>query len=426
MSWEVPLIDLAMPESDIEAVLDTLRSGWLTMGPRTQAFEQAFAEYTGARHAVAVSSGTAALHLALLTAGVGPGDEVIVPAFTFVASAATVRYVGAKPVFADVVDVHEPNIDPGSVARLITPRTRAVIAVHFMGYAADVLALRALCDEHGLTLIEDAAQAVGARVTDARPDGSQASGADPEDNRRVGTIGALGCFSFFSKKQLCVGEGGMVVTDDDAQATRVRSLRSHAMTSVTWDRHRGYAESYDVVDIGFNYRLDEPRAALGLSRLGRLQHDIDARRGRARRYRELLAPVAGVELLWDEQAVTHSSHFAFPVLLEDRETRDRIRASLSSDGIQTTWYPALSQLTEYRATAGATAVPHSEQVAARHFALPLWSSISDRQIERVAAALAEHAAAAGPPAAARSDATAPPAAAHADATPPPAAAAEQT
>ena len=160
--WRVPLTDIAMPEQDVEAVLDCLRSGWLTMGPRTKAFEEALARYVGTPHAATVSSGTAALHLACRAAGLGPGDEVIVPAFTFVASASAPRYVGAEPVLCDVRSPYDFNLDIEDVARRITTRTRAVIAVHFCGYPADILALRKLCDEHGLILIEDCAQAIGA------------------------------------------------------------------------------------------------------------------------------------------------------------------------------------------------------------------------------------------------------------------------
>ena len=366
--WTTPLTDIAVPEEDVEAVLDCLRSGWLTMGPRTQAFEAAFADYVGVPHAVAVSSGTAALHLALLAGGVGPGDEVIVPALTFVADAAAARYVGAEPVVCDVRGPHDLNLDPEQVARCLTPRTRAVIAVHFMGYPAAVDSLRALCDDHGLLLVEDAAQAVGARVGDAQ----------------VGTIGDLGCFSFFSKKQLCVGEGGMVVTGDETLAASVRRFRSHAMTSVTWDRHRGYSETYDIVDIGFNFRLDEPRAALGLSRLGRLDEDIAARRASVVRYRERLAGVTGLELPWDDDAVRAGSHFAFPVLLPDCESRDRFRSDLAASGIQTTWYPALTELTEYAQTRGADSVPQAESVAGRHCVLPLSSSMKPEQVDAVA------------------------------------------
>ncbi len=371
--WRVPLTDIAMPEQDVEAVLDCLRSGWLTMGPRTKAFEEALARYVGTPHVATVSSGTAALHLACQAAGLGPGDEVIVPAITFVASASACRYVGAEPVLCDVRGAHDFNVDIEDIARRITSRTRAVIAVHFCGYPADVAALRALCDEHELVLIEDCAQAIGAHV--------DASG------RQVGTVGELGCFSFFSKKQLCVGEGGMVSTADGALDASVRLFRSHAMTSSTWDRHRGHDPAYDVVDIGFNFRLDEPRAALGLSRLQRLDEDIAARRAIVRAYRERLAEVPGVELAFDEQAVERASHFAFPVLLADRDKRDRFRDELKANGIQTTWYPALHTFTEYQRFAPANGLPAATEVADRHCALPLSSTMDESDVETVVEAV---------------------------------------
>jgi dTDP-4-amino-4,6-dideoxygalactose transaminase len=371
--WRVPLTEIAVPEQDVRAVLDCLESGWLTMGPRTKAFEDALADYVGTPHAVTVSSGTAALHLACLAAGIGAGDEVIVPAFTFVASAGAPRYVGAEPVLCDVRSPTDFNVDPADVARRITPRTRAVVAVHFCGYPADVAALRALCDEHGLVLIEDCAQAIGARVDDS--------------GRQVGTVGELGAFSFFSKKQLCVGEGGMVTTGNEQLAERVRLFRSHAMTSSTWDRHRGHDPAYDVVDIGFNYRLDEPRAALGLSRLARLAQSIEARRATVRAYRERLAEIPGIELPFTDEAVERSSHFAFPVLLADRETRDRFRDELKAGGIQTTWYPALHTFTEYRRLAPADGLPQATAAAERHCALPLSSTTSEDEVEIVVEAV---------------------------------------
>ncbi len=377
--WRVPLTDIAVSEEDVQAVLACLESGWLTMGPRTGAFEEALAGFVGTPHAVTVSSGTAALHLACLAAGLGPGDEVIVPAFTFVASAAAVRYVGATPVLCDVCSPREFNLDPADVARRITPRTKAVIAVHFCGYPAQVQELRALCDEHGLVLIEDCAQAIGALV-----DG---------EGGQAGTVGELGAFSFFSKKQLCVGEGGMVSCSAPEHAERVRLLRSHAMTSSTWDRHRGHDPAYDIVDIGFNFRLDEPRAALGLSRLERLPAALAARRETVRAYRRQLSEIDGLELCFDEQAVERSSHFAFPVLVSDRERRDRFRDQLKDAGIQTTWYPALHSFTEYRAYTPEGGLPAAAEVAGRHCALPLSSSTAPEEIgivvEAVRSALAE-------------------------------------
>jgi dTDP-4-amino-4,6-dideoxygalactose transaminase len=371
--WRVPLTDIAVPEQDVQAVLACLESGWLTMGPRTGAFEQALAEFVGTPHAVTVSSGTAALHLACLAAGLGPGDEAIVPAFTFVASAAAVRYTGAAPVLCDVSSPREFNLDPADVERRITPRTKAVIAVHFCGYPARAAELRELCDEHGLVLIEDCAQAIGATV-DA-------------DGRQVGTVGELGAFSFFSKKQLCVGEGGMVSSPSDEHAARVRLLRSHALTSSTWDRHRGHDPAYDIVDIGFNYRIDEPRAALGLSRLRRLPDSLRSRRGTVRAYRERLAGIDGLELCFDEEAVERSSHFAFPVLVPDRERRDRFREELKGAGIQTTWYPALHSFSDYAAFAPGDGLPAATEVAARHCALPLSSSTTIEEVEAVVEAV---------------------------------------
>ncbi|HEX4466842.1 MAG TPA: DegT/DnrJ/EryC1/StrS family aminotransferase [Solirubrobacteraceae bacterium] len=367
--WRVPLTDISMAEEDVQAVLACLESGWLTMGPRIQSFEQALGEYVGMPHALTVSSGTAALHLSCLAAGIGAGDEVIVPAFTFVASASAVRYAGGEPVLCDVTDARHFNLDVEDVAKRITSRTKAVIGVHFCGYPAEILALRELCDEHGLTLIEDCAQAIGARI-----------GKGPQ---QVGTVGELGAFSFFSKKQLCVGEGGMVTTSDGDLAAKVKLLRSHALSSSTWDRHRGHDPAYDIVDIGFNYRMDEPRAALGLSRLPRLDESLEKRRATVRAYRERLADVPGLELCFEDDEVERSSHFAFPVLLADRETRDRFRDDLKDNGIQTTWYPALHHFTEYSRYAPADGLPRAAEVAGRHCALPLSSSMDDGEVDIV-------------------------------------------
>jgi dTDP-4-amino-4,6-dideoxygalactose transaminase len=375
--WRVPLTDIVVSEEDVQAALEPLRAGWLTMGPRTKRFEEALADYVDTPHAVTVSSGTAALHMACQAAGLGPGDEVIVPALTFMASASAARFVGAEPVLCDIVGRddegwHDFNIDVQDVARRITPRTKAVMAVHFCGYSADLLALRELCDAHGLVLIEDCAEAIGARVEDGSP-------------RQVGTVGELGAFSFFSKNQLCIGEGGMVSTAREDLAERVRLLRSHALTSGTWDRHRGHDPVYDIVDIGFNFRLDEPRAALGLSRLGRLDEDIAARRAVVRAYRERLADIPGLELAWDAQAVERATHFAFPVLLPDRAARDRFREQLKDAGVQTTWYPALHTFTEYRRSS--TGLERAGETAERHCMLPLAGTMGTEQVDIVVEAV---------------------------------------
>lgn len=375
MSWAVPLTDVVVTERDIDAVLECLAGGWLTMGPRIEQFEHALAELCGVPHAVAVSSGTAALHLALLAAGVRQGDEVIVPSLTYVAGAAAVRYCGALPVFADSCGSHDLNMDPDDVEQHVGPRTRAVLATHWMGYACDLARLERICEQHGLALIEDCAQSITARAA---------------DGRMTGSVGAAGCLSFFSKEQLCVGEGGMVLTSDDGLAAKARSLRSHAMTSVTWDRHRGHAVNYDVLDIGFNLRMDEPRAALGLSRLPRLRSDVQARRELAFGYRRLLAKLPGITLPWTDDEAGRAAHFGFPILLGSELERDRVSSELTARGIQTTAYPAITTLSAYL---DHPRCPRAEDLAARHVLLPLSSTFADRQLDLVVSHLTEIAAA---------------------------------
>lgn len=370
--WRVTLTEIELPESDIEAVMETLSSGWLTMGPRTLDLEKAFAEYTGAEHAVAVSSCSAALHLACLACDLGPGDEVIVPAMSFVADAHSPRLAGGETVLADIRSVDEPLIDPKLVERMITDRTKAIIAVHMFGYPADLDSLSALCAKHDLALIEDCAENAGGTL---------------RDGSKAGTRGLAGCFSFFSKTQLGVGEGGILITDDAEYAARVRSLRSHAMTSVTWDRHRGHAETYDVTELGFNYRIDEPRARLAIERLGRLDRSLSEMRRVASSYRAHLEEVEGLEVPFPADWVDLSGHFAFPVLVADREARDSVREAMRADGVQSTFYPSLSQLSEYESAAGSTS--NAEEFSDRHLALPFSATMGEEKIEIVVKALTD-------------------------------------
>jgi len=352
-----------------------LRSGWLTMGPRTQAFEEAFAAHLGVRHAVAVSSCTAALHLAYLAAGVGPGDEVVVPAYTFTATATAVLYCGGTPVFADVIGQHDLSIDPDDVAAKITPRTKAVAVVHFAGYPAPVDRLRELCDDHGIALIEDAAHAPSATL----------------DGRKLGSWGLAGCFSFFSNKILSVGEGGLLATDDDAVADLARARRSHAMTAGTMDRHLGRATTYDVTALGFNYRIDEPRCALALSRLGRLGADIERRRALTRIYRDRLSELDGLVVPFRDDQIDESSCYVMPVMLRDPERQGPLRLALRErHGIQTSLlYPAIHEFTAYRERFGDVSLPHTELCARTEVTLPLFPHMTEEQQGRVIDALAQ-------------------------------------
>jgi dTDP-4-amino-4,6-dideoxygalactose transaminase len=370
---ELPLFDLQLQPQDLEAVAETLRSGWLTMGPKTAAFEQAFATHLGTRHAIAVSSCTAALHLAYLAAGVGPGDEVIVPSFTFAATAAAVVYCGGTPVFAEIVSRKNPSLDPQDVARKITPRTKAVCVVHYAGYAAAADELKALCDEHGIALIEDVAHAPSAEL----------------GGRKLGTWGLAGAFSFFSNKVFSVGEGGLLCTDSDEVADSVRSHRSHTMTSGTWDRHEGRTDTYDVVGLGYNYRLDEPRSALLLSRLGRLEDEIQTRRALTRRYRSLLGELDGVIVPFTDDQIPGSSCYVLPIMLERDGLQADVSARLRERGIQTSiFYPSVHRFSAYRERFKAS-LPITELASRTELTLPLYPHMSHDDQDRVVTALAE-------------------------------------
>jgi dTDP-4-amino-4,6-dideoxygalactose transaminase len=267
-------------------------------------------------------------------------------------------------VLADITGQHDLGVDPADVERRITDRTKAVCAVHYAGYPAAVERLRAVCEAHGLALIEDTAH-----------------------NPGLAPVGLAGCFSFFSNKVLSCGEGGLLATDDDAVAELVRSRRSHAMTSGTWDRHRGHSAGYDVVGLGFNYRMDEPRAALLNARLSGLSGDIAARRRLVHRYRELLAGVAGVSVPYGEAEVDASSCYVMPVMVERAELRDPLRAwMLEERRIQTSvLYPAIHEFTAY--AEGQPGLERSELAARTELTLPLFPHLSETDQDRVAGAL---------------------------------------
>jgi dTDP-4-amino-4,6-dideoxygalactose transaminase len=370
---EIPFFDLKVEQEDLDAVAETLRSGWLTMGPRTAKFEEAFAEYVGAKHAVAVSSCTAALHLAYLGAGVGPGDEVIVPAFTFAATAAAVIYCGATPVFADILGQHDLSIDPEDVERKISDRTKAVSAVHFAGYPAPVDTLKELCDSKGIALIEDAAHGPGASL----------------NGRHIGTFGLAGAFSFFSNKVLSVGEGGMLATDDDELAASARMLRCYGMTSGTWDRHSKQTTTYDVAALGWNYKLDEPRSAMLLKRLGRLDGDIARRRELILRYRERLSKLDKLTLPFRDEDVATASAYVMPIMLAEPGMQADFRAHLREHhGVQTSiFYPATHEFTAYRERFPGVSLPRTELAARTEVTIPLYAHMTNEEQDRVMAAI---------------------------------------
>jgi len=377
--WKVPLAEVRLGPEEVEAVAGVLRSGWLSMGPVTERFEEACARFFGVRHALAVASGTAALHLACEVLGLGPGDEVLCPAFTFVASANAILYTGARPVFVDLQGPHDLNLSVADAAAKVTARTRAIMSVHYGGYPADLDGLQGLARDRGLRIIEDCAHAPGA-VYQSR-----------EGPRLVGTLGDLGCFSFFANKNLTTGEGGLVITNGDELAGRIRTARSHGMTVLSWDRYRGHSFSYDVVARGFNYRLDEMRAALGLVQLKRLPAANAARRRLTRAYQERLKDLEHLELPF-LAAPEGAAHHLFPILLQDPARRPAFMAALARQGVQTSiHYPPVPSFSYHRGLWPdyPQGLPQTEAAAAREVTLPLFPGMTPEQLELVVKAVKE-------------------------------------
>jgi dTDP-4-amino-4,6-dideoxygalactose transaminase len=367
--WRITLADVTIGRAEREAVLAVLDSGWLSMGPVTERFEAAFENALGTGHALAVTNGTAALHLAAAALGIGPGDEVICPTLTFVASAAAMRQTGATVCLADSTSLDDFSLAPSEIERLVGPRTKAVVVVHYGGFPADMDAIGELAREHGLLVIEDAAHAVGSAL----------------HGQACGTLGDAGCFSFFPNKNITTGEGGMVVFKDPEAAERARRLRSHAMTTLTWDRHRGHASSYDVVGLGFNYRIDEIRAALGIEQLTRLDEFNAARERVASRYREYDFAAYGLHVPYSTWRGRSAFHLA-PLIASSRDERDRLRWALQEARIQTSiHYPAIHRFSSY---AGAGTLPTAEEIADRVLTLPLHPGLSESQVDDVCDELA--------------------------------------
>jgi len=375
LNWLVPLSDIKFGPEEKNAVQAVLESGWLTMGEITQQFEEEFKTYTGAKHAFAVSNATVALHMACAAFDLKPGDEVIVPSLTFVATANAVRYTGATPIFADITSENDLTISLDSIKQAFTSRTRALIVMHYAGYACDMPAILDWAKEHNLPVIEDAAHAVGSYLED----------------RHLGTLGLAGCFSFFSNKNLSTGEGGMIVTDDDALALKLSLLRSHGMTSLTWDRHEGHAWSYDVVALGYNYRIDEIHSAIGREQLRKLDGNNARRREITALYRERLAvlcPELGVPFAGHPCI---SAHHIMPVILPEGASRLQFMEAMKAHGIQTSiHYPPIHTFTDFRSQPpGPASLDLTEAIARREVTLPLYPLMTDAQVKLVVNAVAD-------------------------------------
>ena len=381
----IPVMRPWLGAEEAAAAAEAVSSGWVAQGPRVAEFEQAFASTIGAGHAVAVSSCTAALHLALVVAGVGPGDEVVVPSLSFIATANVARHVGAVPVFADV-DEATQNLTPATVQPCLTPRTRAVILVDQAGVPADLDAMQALCEPRRITVVEDAACAVGS-VYESRPVGARAE---------------LAAFSFHPRKLLTTGEGGMLVTPSRDVADRLRRLREHGMDLSAAARHASHQPVIEhYVEPGFNYRMTDIQAAVGLVQLGKLGQLVARRRELAQRYQQLLGEVPGVRTIADPAYGT-TNYQSFWILLPDNfpVSRDELLQHLADAGVSARRGIMAAHLEPAYEGCVHRPLPITERLTARTLILPLFHELTEAEqdsIVRVIAAAASHAARVGAP-----------------------------
>lgn len=375
--WKIPLFDLDYGQEEREAVLEVLESKWLSSGEKTKGFESEFSKYLGKDGlSTAVSSATAALHISLLIAGVKEEDEVIISGLTFVADANVVAICGAMPVFADVNSLEDWNPSVKDIKAKVTKNTKAIIVVHFAGYPIeDIDELVKFCKEKNIVLIEDVAHAVG---------GSYAG-------QKCGTFGDMACFSFFSNKNLSTGEGGMFVTKNIEFDKQARLLRSHGMTSMTIDRHEGKTISYDVLQPGLNYRMDEIRCALGLVQLEKLDSNNQKRKKLVEYYINTLSkeiPQIVIPFV-NISDMTASSYHIFPILLPKSSNRVEVMEQLKTKGIQTSiHYPAFKDFTFY-SKFSTKILKHADEISSRVLTLPLYPELTLEMIDEVVNELKE-------------------------------------
>jgi dTDP-4-amino-4,6-dideoxygalactose transaminase len=349
------------------AVCEVIDSNWLSMGERVDAFEKAFAKAHGAEAAAAVNSCTAGLHLVLVALGLGPGDEILVPSLTFVATVNAIQYTGATPVFVEIQGLELPHISIDDAKKKCSERTKAVIVMHYGGYIVDCASWREFADEHNLFLIEDAAHACGmgrgARCSDAS------------------------VFSFFANKNMTTAEGGMVLAGDQLILKRIRQLRSHGMTSNTLDRHQGHAFSYDVTMLGYNYRLDELRASLGIAQLKHLPNWITRRAELTNYYRDCLSELMPAVVIPFDRGHETTAHL-MPILLPEKSDRLAIMRELRGEGIQTSvHYPPVHRFSLYSERFSGQKLPKTEEFCERELTLPLHPVLRKRDVKKVVGVL---------------------------------------
>jgi dTDP-4-amino-4,6-dideoxygalactose transaminase len=371
MEYKIPLFDLNFDQAEENAVIETLRSKWISTGPKTAEFEQKFADALHVKHALALSNCTVSLHLALLLSGISPGDEIICPSLTFVATANAIRYLNAIPVFADIKSYEDLTIDAKDIEKKISKNTRAIMLMHYGGFGCEMNQILRIAEKNNLKIIEDACHAPLSEY----------------EGKKLGTFGDFGCFSFFSNKNMSTGEGGMLVTNNAVLFERAKTIRSHGMTSLSFDRAKGHTTEYDVVELGYNYRMDDIRAAIGIVQLGKLMGDLKKRAEIRNYYLKQLAEIKDIIIPFSDNKF-FSSNYIFPIVLKNStsEKRNKVRENLAANGIQTSvHYPAVHRFSIY--SEFAVELPNTEYVSDNLITLPLFSKLSFNNIDFIKSVL---------------------------------------
>lgn len=365
MAYKIPIFNLNFDEREAQAAYDTIKSGWISTGPKNAELEQLFIDMWGVRYAVSMSNCTSALHVSCMVCGFGPGDEVICPSLTFAASCNCIRYVGATPVFADIVGIDHINIDPADIERKITPKTKGIIVVHMAGFPAQMDEIMAIAKKHNLKVIEDACHGPLSEY----------------NGKKLGTIGDCAAFSFFSNKNISTGEGGMFITNNEEMAKKARLIRSHGMSSMSYQRASGHVTEYDITCLGYNFRMDDIRAAIAIEQLKKLPGDLVARGKVRKRYLEKLHKIADVSVPFADNTEFVSNYIMPIVLLNStKEHRDKIRECIHASGIQSSiHYPAVHKFSTY--SDQGVILPLTEYVSDNEITLPMYAALTEEQID---------------------------------------------
>ncbi len=365
--YNIPLFDLNFNDDEINAVVETIKSKWISTGPRCEEFENKFSEMLGSKYALSSTNCTVSLHLALKVAGIVENDEVICPSLTFVATVNAIRYLNAIPVFADIKSYNDLTIDPIDIEKKITSKTKAIVVMHYGGFACDMDAIMKIAKKNNLKVIEDACHGPLSEYK----------------GNKLGTIGDIGCFSFFSNKNISTGEGGMMITNKEEYFNNAKLLRSHGMTTMSYERAKGHSTGYDVVKLGYNYRMDDIRASIGIVQLDKLKEDLLKRKYVRKWYISNLKENNNIIIPF-EQNSDFPSNYIFSITLKnsDYKKRDIIREKLSEAGIQTSiHYPAVHRFSIYEEYY--SDLPVTDYVTDNLITLPMFGNLKKEEVEYI-------------------------------------------